>query len=71
VTLKDREDFFIEGCRKEFGLLTLESELLLRYGYSAGAAELGKAAYAEGTNDQRARVLDAIGAAPRKDRVLP
>ena len=71
MTQKDREDRFIEQCRKDFGVLTWESELLLRYGFSAGADELGRVAYAEGMDAQRSRVLDALGAAARKGRALP
>ena len=71
MTQKDREDRFIERCKKEFGTMTWESELLLRYAYAAGANELGHVAYAEGVDDQRARVLDALSAAARKERALP
>ena len=71
MTQKDREDRFIERCKKEFGVLTWESELLLRYGYAAGADEMGNAAYAEGVDVQRNRVLDALGATARKERFLP
>ena len=71
MTQKDREDRFIERCKKEFGVLTWESELLLRYGYSAGADEMGNVAYAEGVDVQRNRVLDALGATARKERFLP
>lgn len=70
MTQKDREDRFIERCKKEFGTLTWESELLLRYGYSVGADELGCVAYAEGIDAQRDRVLDALGATARKERAL-
>jgi hypothetical protein len=71
MTQKDREDRFIEKCRKNFGGLTWESELLLRYGFAAGAAELGKVAYAAGVETQREAVLDALGAADRKETRLP
>ena len=71
MTQKDREDRFIERCKKEFGTLTWESELLLRHGYTAGANEMGCVAYAEGIDDQRDRVLDALGAAARKESFLP
>lgn len=71
MTQKDREDRFVDQCKKEFGTLTWESELLLRYGYSAGADELGRVAYAEGVDAQRANVLQALGAAARKERSLP
>ena len=71
MTQKDREDRFIERCKKEFGALTWESELLLRYGYAAGANELGRVAYAEGIDAQRDRVLDALGASARKESFLP
>lgn len=71
MTQKDHEDRFIEKCRKDIGTLTYESELLLRHGFSAGAQELGRVAYACGINEQRDKVLDALGAAPRKEHVLP
>lgn len=71
VTQKEREDRFIERCRKEFGVLTWESELLLRYGFSVGASELSKAAYAAGVETQRAAVLDVLGATPKKELPLP
>ncbi len=71
MTQKDREDRFIEKCRKDFGVLTYESELLLRYGFGAGADELGYVAYTEGIEDQRSRVLGALGAASYKERPLP
>jgi hypothetical protein len=71
VTERDREDRFIERCKKDFGALTYESELLLRYGYSAGASELGQIAYVEGVEAQRDRVLDALGAASQKQQGLP
>ncbi len=71
MTQRDREDLFIERCRKDLGMLTWESELLLRYGYSAGAQELGRVAYGEGMDDQRELVLAALGAAPRKERPQP
>jgi hypothetical protein len=71
MTQKDREDRFIEKCRKDFGVLTWESELLLRHGFAAGAAELGKVAYAAGIERQREDVLDALGAASRKETPLP
>jgi hypothetical protein len=68
MTQKEREDRFIEKCRKDFGVLTYEAELLLRYGFSAGADELGYVAYAEGIEAQRARVLGALGAASYQDQ---
>ena len=72
MTQKEREDRFIEKCRKDFGVLTYESELLLRYGFGAGADELGDVGYAEGVGAQRARVLGALGAAPlMKECPLP
>jgi hypothetical protein len=71
MTQKDHEDRFIEKCRKDFGALTWESELLLRYGFSTAAAELGRIAYAEGMEAQRSQVLDVLGAASQKERVRP
>ena len=71
MTQKDHENRFIERCKKEFGTLTWESELLLRYGYAAGATELGDVAYKEGVEIQRERVLDALGATARKACALP
>lgn len=71
MTDKEREERFIEKCKKDFGTLTWESELLLRYAYAAGAAELGRVAYAEGVEVQRDRVLDALGASAKKERFLP
>lgn len=63
---KVREDRFIEQCKKHFGKLTWESELLLRYGFAAGAEELGRVAYSEGVEAQRTSVLDALGAVATK-----
>ena len=71
MTDKEREDRFIERCKKDFGTLTWESELLLRYAYAAGASELGRVAFAEGVEVQRHRVLDALGASAQKVNVLP
>lgn len=64
MTTKDREDRFIEQCRKDFGVMSYESELLLRYGFTAGVAELGPVAFAAGVRAQRERVLESLGAAP-------
>ena len=61
MTLKEREDRFIETC-KESMPVTFESEILLRFGYSSGARELDEVAYARGMEVQRARVLGALGA---------
>ena len=72
MTQKEREDRFIEECRKNGLPLTFEAEMLLRYGYAAGADELGRVAYAKGVYEQREGVLTALGAAPRrKERYLP
>ena len=71
MTQRERENHFIERCKKAFGVLTWESELLLRYGLSAGAEELGRVAYDEGMHVQRTQVLDALGAVARKDRPQP
>ncbi len=71
MTLRVREDHFILQCQKDFGKLTWESELLLRYGYAAGARDMGHVAYEAGVDEQRQRVLDVLGAQPRKDRRLP
>ena len=71
MTKKDREDRFIEQCRKDFGALTTEAELLLRYGYMAGADEMGGVAYINGVTAQRHLVLDALGAVESKKSPLP
>ena len=71
MTERDREDRFIERCKQDFGTLTWESELLLRYAYSSGASELGQIAYVEGVEAQRNQVLDALGASAKKARFLP
>ena len=71
MTLKDREQRFIDECRKDFGTLTWESELLLRYAFSRGAQEVGRVAYAGGMQTQRSRVLEAIGAVPREETAEP
>lgn len=71
MTLKEREDRFVDECRKDFGNLTWESELLLRYAFARGAQEVGRVAYAGGVEAQRARVLGAIGAAAARDEVQP
>lgn len=71
MTQKEHEDRFIERCRKKFGGLTFESELLLRYGFAAGADELGTIAYASGVETQRGAVLDALGAVASKKAALP
>jgi len=62
MTLREREDRFIEKCRKDFGSLGFETEQLLRYGFSAGAQELEQAAFVEGVEAQQVRVLQALGA---------
>jgi hypothetical protein len=71
VTLREREDRFIEKCKKDFGGLTWESEMLLRHGFASGAQELADAAYVAGVDAQREHVLGALGAAPRKVSALP
>lgn len=71
MTQWDRQDRFIERCRKEFGSLTCEAEMLLRHGFTAGADELGTVAYAAGVGAQRGAVLDALGAVARKETPLP
>lgn len=71
MTQKEREDRFIEKCRKDFKELNWESEQLLRFGYSSGAAELGRVAYVSGQDAQRERVLDALGAVASKETALP
>jgi len=55
VTQKEREDRFIDRCRKEIGTLTSSAELLLRYGFAAGI------------DAQRETVLGALGAVARKE----
>lgn len=62
MTRKDRENRFIARCRADGIPLTLETELLLRYGFSQGAAELARDAFAGGMDEQRDRVLAALGA---------
>ena len=71
MTLKDRENCFIEEYRDEVGVLTWESELLLRYAFTRGAQEFGRVAYTGGVEAQRVRVLDALGAASKKGGSLP
>jgi hypothetical protein len=71
VTIKEREDRFIERCRKEFGGLSWESEQLLRWGFGSGALELSEAAYVAGMAAQRTNVLAALGAAAEKQELLP
>ena len=71
MTLKERENRFVEECRKDFGVLTWESELLLRYAFSRGAQEVGRVAYAGGMEAQRSRVLEALGAAGKDEGPLP
>lgn len=63
-TDKEREDLFIERCRKDIGVLTFETEMLLRYGFISGATECGQVAYREGIETQRHAVLSALGAVP-------
>lgn len=67
MTLKERENHFIEECRKDFGALTWESELLLRYAFSRGAQKVGRVAYAGGMQAQRDRVLEALGASAKEE----
>lgn len=71
MTTKEREDRFIEKCRVHFGTLSWEGELLLRYGFAAGAAELRDVAYVEGVEAQQAAVLAALGAACQPKERLP
>lgn len=71
MMLKELEDSFIERSRRDFGGLTPESEMLLRYAYATGAQELGLIAHRQGVNAQRERVLEALGASPRETRPLP
>jgi len=68
MTRKEHEDRFIAQCKTTFGVLTFESELLLRYGYSTGAQERGRVAFAEGVREQREQVL---GAATAEMKELP
>ena len=67
MTLKEREHAFIEQCRKDFGALSAESEMLLRYAFSRGAQEVGRVSYAGGERAQRDRVLAALGAASKEE----
>lgn len=71
MTLKERENLFINECRKDFGALTWESELLLRYGFSRGAQEMGRVSYKGGMQVQRESVLEALGAAAKDKVSLP
>ena len=71
MTLKDRENRFIEECRNDFGVLTWESEMLLRYAFACGAQEVGRVAYASGVQAQRERVLSVLGAAGKEEVPLP
>jgi hypothetical protein len=73
MTRKDYEDAFIERCKKENGFrMTFETEILLRYGYSEGAAEMGRIGFVAGVTRQKADVLAALGAASVDvDRDLP
>lgn len=71
MTSKEREDRFIAKCREDFGALTWETELLLRYGYAAGASEHTPLAYQAGILDQRDRVLAALHAADATERDAP
>jgi hypothetical protein len=71
MTIKARENRFIETCKNNFGPLTFEAELLLRWGFLQGAQEVGNVAYLEGMDEQRTKVLDALGAARRKETFAP
>lgn len=71
MTMRVREDHFILQCLKEFGGLTWESELLLRYGYAAGARDMGHIGYDAGGDERRQRVLSLLGAQPQKGHRLP
>lgn len=70
-TAQEREDRFIEQFKMYRGGLTWEAELLLRHGYSMGAQESAQITHAAGIDEQRERVLAALGAAPRKVSTLP
>jgi hypothetical protein len=72
MTLQEHENYFIERTRKEFGgVMTPETEMLLRYAYATGATELGTLRFHEGVDVQRERVLAALGAAGQKVMPLP
>jgi hypothetical protein len=71
MTLQEHENHFIERCRKEFGALTFDAEMLLRYAYTAGANELGTLRFHQGVDAQRDTVLEALGACARKETFLP
>ena len=72
VTPKEREDRFVAQLRKESGgVLSWESELLLRHGFAAGANELSRVAYTAGIEAQQAAVLDVLGAVARRESALP
>ena len=71
VTLKVREDWFVAQFRKECGVLSWQSERLLRHGFAAGANELSRVAYTAGIESQQAAVLDALGAVARRESALP
>jgi len=71
MTLKEHENHFIERCRKEFGALAFDAEMLLRYAYTAGANELGTLRFYEGVDTQRDAVLAALGAMSAKVMPVP
>lgn len=64
------EDIFIADCNSKFGNLTFEAEMLLRYGYSTGATVASRIAYDDGTEDQRRKVLEALGAASSRTAIV-
>lgn len=70
MTLRVREDHFILRCKKDFGRLTWESELLLRFGYAAGARDMGHVAYDADADERRQRVLHVLGPQPQKRQRL-
>lgn len=69
MTNKEREDRFIVKCRQDFKVTTLppESEMLLRYAFTAGVEEMAAIAFDDGVEAQRQTVLHALGAAAGRD----
>lgn len=68
MTLKEREDRFIDQLKGDGHPMTFESEILLRYGFGAGARELKEAAFEAGVEHQRGTVLASLGAVPARRR---
>jgi hypothetical protein len=71
VTIKEREDRFIEETKADGIPMTFETEMIMRYAYSRGASELERVAFDDGAEHQRLNVLAALGAVPAKRMVRP